>query len=549
MMRGSLDAATTNPNRIRRVVILGGGTAGWMTASYLHRVFEGQFQTTLLEAPSIPRIGVGEATVPNLQRVFFDQLGISEVEWMRECNAAFKMAVKFVGWRKKDALATHNHFYHSFGLIPCADGVPLSQYWTHRRALGHDEPVDYACYREPPLMDAKLGPWFSDGRRATWYAWHFDASLVARYLQRLATDWGVEHVLDELEHVRLRPDGYIGALHTKGGRVLEADLFVDCSGFRSLLIGKALHEPFIDMGDHLLCDSAVATALAHDDQRHGVEPYTSAIAMRHGWTWKIPMLGRFGSGYVYSSRVCRQDQAIEEFCRLWGLDPDKTDLNLVRFRVGRNRRAWVNNCVSIGLSSCFVEPLESSGIYFIYAALYQLAKHFPDRNFGPVLRDRFNREVEFMFDDTRDFIQAHYLTSSRDDTPFWLANKTELKLSSAILDKLETYKAGLPLTVPVVDEEAYYGNFETEFRNFWTNGSYYCILAGMGLVPERTMPSLLLRPRAIAAAEAALRQVKAKQHELLRTLPANYETLRRLHDRDHAFPAERTGKSSGRAGE
>ena len=517
---------------IRKVVILGGGTAGWMTASYLQRVFEGKVRVTLLEAPSIPRIGVGEATVPNLQRVFFDRLGLAEDEWMRECNAAFKMAVKFVNWRKKDLGADRNHFYHSFGLIPNVDDIPLSQYWVQRRKLGDQEPVDYACYREPPLMDAKLAPRFRDGTRATWYAWHFDASLVARYLMRVAVRWGVEHVLDELESVERMPNGDIKALHTKQGRVLEGDLFVDCSGFRSLLIGKALGEPFIDMQDHLLCDSAVATAVPHDDARFGVEPYTSAIAMRHGWTWKIPMLGRFGTGYVYSSRFCDESDAVVDFCRLWGLDPGKAELNSIRFRVGRNRRAWVNNCVSIGLSSCFVEPLESSGIYFIYAAIYQLAKYFPDRTFCPTLRDHFNREIELMFDDTRDFIQAHYLTSSRDDTPFWRANKYDLKLSDAIIDKLETYKAGLTLGVPVVDENAYYSSFETEFRNFWTNGSYYCILAGMGLVPERPLPTLALRPRSLALAEAAFSDVKRKQADLLARLPTNYEFLRRLHQKD-----------------
>lgn len=518
--------------RLRRVVILGGGTAGWMAASYLQRVFEGKIRTTLLEAPSIPRIGVGEATVPNLQRVFFDRLGLAEDDWMRECNAGFKMAVKFVNWRKVDHHARQNHFYHSFGLIPTVDSIPLSQYWVRRRTRGHQEPVDYACYQEPPLMDAKLGPRFRNGNRATWYAWHFDASLVADFLKRVAVGWGVEHVLDELESVERWPNGYIKALHTKQGRVIDGDLFIDCSGFRSLLIGKTLGEPFLDMQDHLLCDSAVATAVPHDDARHGVEPYTSAIAMRYGWTWKIPMLGRFGSGYVYSSRFCSEGDAAEDFCRLWRLDPDKTELNSVRFRVGRNRRAWVDNCVSIGLSSCFVEPLESSGIYFIYAAIYQLAKHFPDRTFSPILRDRFNREIEFMFDDTRDFIQAHYLASTRDDNAFWLANKNDLKLSDAICDKLETYKAGLPLAVPVADENAYYSHFETEFRNFWTNSSYYCIWAGMGLVPERPLPTLLLRARSLALAETAFSDVKRKQADLLARLPSNYELLRRLHQKE-----------------
>jgi tryptophan halogenase len=290
-----------------------------------------------------------------------------------------------------------------------------------------------------------------------------------------------------------------------------------------------MKEPFIDMSDYLINDSAVATAVPNDDAAVGVEPYTSAIAMDSGWTWKIPMLGRFGSGYVYSSKFATEDQATREFCDLWKLDPDKANLNKIRFRVGRNRRAWVKNCVSIGLSSCFVEPLESSGIYFIYAAIYQLAKHFPDRGFDPVLIDRFNREIEFMFDDTRDFIQMHYLTTPREDTPFWRANKHELHLSDDVQYKLESYKAGLAVNMPITTEETYYQNFEAEFRNFWTNSSFYCILAGMGWVPRQSIPSIRYRPDSQRKAEEIFQQIKRQSAELRAKLPTNYEFLRKLH--------------------
>ncbi|WP_338867098.1 tryptophan halogenase family protein [Myxococcus stipitatus] len=422
--------------------------------------------------------------------------------------------------------------------------IPLSHYWVLRNEgrSTPDEPVDYACYREPFVMDANLAPRFRDGRPAVNYAWHFDAQLVADYLRRIATRWGVKHVVDELASVEKRPDGYIKALHTRGGRVLEGGLFVDCSGFRALLINQALEEPFIDMSDHLLCDSAVATPLRHDDARFGIEPYTSAIAARHGWIWKTPMPGRFGTGYVYSSRFCSQDQAIREFSSQWGLNPEKTPFNRIRFRVGRNRRSWVKNCVSIGLSSCFLEPLESSGIYFITAAIYQLAKHFPDTTFNPVLVDRFNREIELMFDDSRDFIQAHFLTSSRDDTPFWRANGHDLKVSDALQDKLTTWKAGLTVNMPVASEEAYYGNFETEFRNFWTNSSYYCVLAGMGWRPDQPLATLKYRPSSVARAEDAFQRVKLQQQVMLRGLPSHYELLQQRHHPD-GMGLARTGTS------
>ncbi|WP_242886359.1 tryptophan halogenase family protein [Actinomadura litoris] len=530
----------TLDNRIKKIVILGGGTAGWMAASYLGKALQGTVDITVLEAPSIPRIGVGEATVPNLQRAFFDYLGIPEDEWMRECDAAFKIAVKFVNWRTpgdgqstpRDLDGRPDQFHHPFGLLPDEDQVPLSHYWFQRRHAGRtDEPFDYACMAEPAMMDAKRGPRWLDGRRATRYAWHFDAQRVADFLCRFATKkQGVEHVQDTMEEALLDERGYITGLRTASGRVLEGDLFVDCSGFRGLLINKAMGEPFVDMGDHLLCDRAVATAIPHDDASLGVEPYTSSIAMSSGWTWKIPMLTRFGTGYVYSSQFTTQDQATEEFSRMWGLDPEKEDFNQVRFRVGRNRRAWVRNCVSVGLASCFVEPLESTGIYFTYAALYWLAKLIPNGDFDPVLVDRFNREIQVMFDDTRDFLQAHFYCSPRVDTEFWKANK-ELKLSDSIQEKMALYKAGLAINQPVTGESDYYGNFEAEFRNFWTNGSYYCIFAGMGYLPDRPLPALAYKPESVRAAEPLFEEVKRRQREYAETLPSNYELLRAIHGR------------------
>jgi tryptophan halogenase len=527
-------------SRIENVVILGGGTAGWMVAAYLGKALEKNITITVLEAPAIPRIGVGEATVPNLQRVFFDFLGLAEEDWMPECNAAFKSAVKFINWRTPGEGSTQarplgsriDHFYHPFGLLPDHDGVPLSHYWFNSfQADRTSEPFDYACFREPPMMDAAKAPRWYDGRRATRYAWHFDAHLVADFLRRFAIEkQGVIHVQGEMTHADQDSRGFITALHTKSGQVLEADLFVDCSGFRGLLINHVVCEPFLDMGDYLINDRAVTTVIPNDDEKLGVQPYTSAIAMKSGWTWKIPMLGRHGTGYVYSSRCATEDEATLEFAQLWGLDADATQFNQVRFRVGRNRRAWVKNCVSIGLSSCFLEPLESTGIYFITAAIYQLARHFPNTGFDQILIDRFNNEIEIMFDETRDFIQSHFYFAPRMDTPFWRANK-ELRLAEQIQEKVAIYKAGLPVNAPITSEDSYYDNFDVEFRNFWTNGSYYCIFAGLGLLPDQSLPSLAHRPEAVAGALRLFEEVKQGQQNLVAKLPGNYEYLKQLHNK------------------
>lgn len=519
--------------KIRSIVIVGGGTAGWMAASYLWKALAGSVKITLVEARSIPKIGVGEATVPNLQPVFFDFLGIPEEEWMRKCNGSFKGAVKFVNWRKTPQ-GGKSHFYHPFGIVPNCDGAPLTHYWVKNYLEGRTtEPVDYSCFKELPLLDRNLAPRDASGDRAYRYAWHFDAHLVAEYLRELAVGWGVNHIFDEIDHVVRSDDGGIAAVSTRASGRLEADLFIDCSGFRGLLINKALAEPFVDMSDHLFCDSAVAMALGGGDQsRDGIEPYTSSIAMRHGWTWKIPMMGKIGTGYVYASRFTSQDEATGDFLKLWGLK-EKTApaLNHIRFRVGRNRRAWVKNCVSIGLSSCFLEPLESTGIYFIYAAIHQLVKHFPDRTFNPVLIDAFNRNIETMFDDSRDFIQAHFLSTERDDTTFWRANKHELKQSDNIKHKLAMYDAGLPVNMPHTDEDTYYNAFEVEFDNYWTNGSYYAILAGMGRIPSRVLPRLRHREDSLQKAENLFANVTKRTNELVTKLPSNYELLKSIHRR------------------
>ncbi|WP_026122449.1 tryptophan halogenase family protein [Nocardiopsis halotolerans] len=526
---------------IKDIVVLGGGTAGWMSACYLAKAMNGTARVTVLEAPQIPTLGVGEATIPNLQTAFFDFLGIDEDDWMRECNASYKTAIRFINWRTggsgesgpRQMDSGVDHFYHIFGLLPHHEGIPLSHYWARSYLNGETkEPFDYSCYKEPALMDAKKSPRLMDGTRVTNYAWHFDAQLVARYLTRVATDGlGVRHVQGRMVRADQDADGFIQALVTDSGDRVEGDLFVDCSGFRGLLINKTLEEPFLDMSDHLLCDSAVATQVPHDDEAEGVEPYTSSIAMSSGWTWKIPMPGRFGTGYVYSSRFCSEDEAVDEFCSLWGLDPQATDLNRIRFRVGRNRRAWVKNCVSIGAASCFVEPLESTGIYFAYAALYQLVKHFPDKRFDGALLDSFNREIATMFDDTRDFIQAHYYYSPREDTPFWRANK-ELNLSEDIRRKVEMYSAGLAINQPSSDDAGvYYGDFEEEFRNFWNNSNYYCVLAGLGKVPDSPLPRLSHLPQAVEGVGAVYERIAEERRRLLDELPSCHEFLRHQHGR------------------
>lgn len=517
-----------NDKLVKKVLIVGGGTAGWMTASYLSKAFGKKIDISLIESPEIPKIGVGEATIPNLQKVFFDFLGLKEEDWMPECNASFKAAIKFINWN--NPLDKEDYFYHMFGQVKNIEDIPLTHYWNYFRENKETNlPLAYDCYDKARLLDMKLSPKTLNDESVMSHAWHFDAHLVAKFLKKLSISWGVTHIEDEVIDTELNEEGYIKNVKTKSHDILDADLFIDCSGFKGLLINKALNEPFLDMSDQLFCNSAVAASIPHDDEKNGIEPYTSAIAMKNGWTWKIPMLGRFGSGYVYSDKFTTKEEATKEFLELWNIKESDIKLNHIKFRTGRNERTWVKNCVAIGLSSCFLEPLESTGLYFIYAAIYQLVKHFPTSDFDPKLINSFNKKIEIMFDDCRDFLQTHYFTTAREDTEFWKMNKSSLNLSDSLKQKLEAYKAGLVVCPPITTNETeYYGNFDIEFSNFWTNSNYYCMFTGFKYYPENIYPKVLYDGK-FKEAKEAIKKLKENESELIERLPSTYEYLKKIH--------------------
>lgn len=411
--------------QIKEVVILGGGTAGWMSACYLAKFLQGTAKVVLMESPAISKIGVGEATVPNLQKVFFDYLGIPEFEWMRQCNASFKVAVRFVNWRTpgpgvrspRSIGCSPDHFYHPFGILPSVDQVPLSHYWNLRRHRQQtNEAFDYACFTEPPFMDAKRAPRWFDGRAATRYAWHMDAHLVADFLRRHGTEkLGVVHIHDEMDQVEFDERGYVAALHTKGGRRISGDLFIDCTGFRGLLIEETLKSGFEDWSHWLPTDAAFAL------QTESVGPplpYTKAIAHHAGWRWRIPLQHRVGNGSVFCSEFSEPDEVRELLLSSIEGDPI-TEPRLVRYKAGKRREVWKNNVIAMGLSSGFVEPLESTSIHLFMAAATRLVQQFP---FGPIAqaqRDRYNRMADNEIDRVRDFVILHYKLTRRDDSPLW----------------------------------------------------------------------------------------------------------------------------------
>ena len=462
-----LRSINTGGEHLRRILIVGGGTAGWITAVYLNRIVRPLgCQVVLVESASIGTIGVGEATIPSLVDLL-RILQLDEAEFMRACSASFKLAIRFEGW-----LGEGSKYWHPFGQVgPRMAGVDLFHFWDLRRREGASQ-LEYADYSaHVALAKDNKAPWPVGGTTPIHsqmsYAYHLDAGAFATYLKGVATREGVAHMFGDVQHVGLAPDGAISHVNIGGERRIEADLFIDASGFSGLLIEKALGDPWIDWSDQMLCNRAVAMPLPRSET---FAPYTRSTALPGGWSWTIPLSTRTGNGYVYSSAHVSDEEAVETLIKRSGLARARTaDPRFLKIRVGRRSQFWVKNCVAIGLSSGFVEPLESTGIHIIQAAAMALAHFLPDRSFSPALQRAFNRQMGEVYDEVRDFIVLHYLLSQRDE-PFWRDSRA-VPLSDSLRELLELY-----------DET---GRIEVERLGLFQPTSYYAILAGSGRMPRR----------------------------------------------------------------
>lgn len=398
------------------IIIVGGGTAGWMTAAYLgRRLGPLGCSITLVESASTGTIGVGEATIPSLVR-YLRTLGLPQDEFLVRCSATYKLGIRFSDW-----IGDGQDYWHPFGLCGGRiDNIDLFHFWLRRRLAG-DETSAYAHYSLQALLcrEAKAPRSVSGGSPVMdsgSYAFHLDASAFAAYLRERSVASGVEHLFDDVTNVVRDENGHISAIETVGGRSLAADLYIDCSGFAGVLIGKGLDEPWIDWSDTLLCDRAVTLPLPRDEE---MAPFTRSTALSAGWMWQIPLSHRTGAGYVYSSRHASPEQAADELMSRVKLKrPRAADMRHLKMRIGRRRRFWVGNCIAVGLAGGFVEPLESTGIHFIQAGMEFLMEFFPDRRCDRALRDAYNREMAALYDEVRDFILLHYVLARREES-FW----------------------------------------------------------------------------------------------------------------------------------
>ncbi|WP_310099669.1 tryptophan 7-halogenase [Sphingomonas sp. BE138] len=421
--------------RRQRVVVVGGGTSGWMAAAALARLLPTRCSVALVESEAIGIIGVGEATLPHL-RAFNERLGIVEAEFMAATRATFKLGIEFRNWGR-----IGDSYIHPFGTFGRGTGdVQFHHYYTRLRNAGVALPPIEAFSMACSLARAnRFGLPSHDPQQIAstfGYAYQFDAVAFAPYLRRFAERLGVRRTEGRIVAAeRDAESGDVTAVVLEDGRRVEGDLFVDCSGFAALLIGREMGEPFEDWSRWLPADRAVAMPCR---TATSVTPFTSAIAMPSGWRWRIPLQHRTGNGYVFASDFLSESAAADALTAAVEGMPLVAPRTL-RFKAGRRARSWVGNVVAVGLASGFLEPLESTSLYLVQQAITALIELFPERRICSVDRDEFNRLINMEYDRVRDFLILHYHATERDDSPFWNYVRT-MQIPDSLAEKMELFR-------------------------------------------------------------------------------------------------------------
>lgn len=464
---------TRSPSSIRNITIVGGGTAGWMSAAALSNGLKGlNIGITLIESEEIGTIGVGEATIPPIH-AFNNLLGINQADFMRACNATFKLGIEFKDWGEKN-----QSYIHPFGDYGRDKHyLTFHQMWLRyamkQRSRGEScsiEDYSIACTAARqrrfahPASDHDIGV-------ALWgYAFHFDAGLYARYLRRYAEARGVVRIEGKVAMAtRKGSNGHIDKVVMEDGRQIDGDFFLDCSGLHGLLIGQTLGVAYEDWRAWLPCDRAVAVQCGNVE---APIPYTRSTADDAGWRWRIPLQNRVGNGYVYSSPFLSDDAA--EARLLTTLDgPPLTAPRRIRFTPGMRKSFWVGNCLAVGLSAGFLEPLESTSIQFIQSTILRFLGFFPTRDSNPTEIKEFNNLTENEYIQVRDFIMLHYKATVRDDTPFW-RHCRDLEAPSTLIQRMELFKSRGRLSIPR----------DSQFAS----PSWLAVMVGQGLIPEHYDP-------------------------------------------------------------
>ena len=500
---------TQNPQKLR-VVVLGGGTAGWMTAAALARLLPDLCSVDLIESEDIGIVGVGEATLPHI-RGFVERLGIDEAAFMKATHATYKLGIDF-----RDFGRIGESYIHPFGSFgEEVGGIGFHHYWLELQRqglagdLGEYSLAVAACHANkfaPPAQDASLSSTYG-------YAYQFDATLFGPFMREFGTSIGVTRHEGLVTNVERDPtSGDVTALNLKDGRRIEGDLFIDCSGFRSLLLGQTLEEDWEDWTHWLPCDRAAAMPCTHESK--DIRPYTIATAMSAGWRWQIPLQHRMGNGYVFSSAHLGEDEACEAIRSAAEGEP-LADPRILKFRPGRRSKSWSHNVIGVGLASGFLEPLESTSIYLAQMAITYLVEMFPkDGAIDPRDRDEFNRLVDMEYDRVRDFLILHYNATTRDDSEFWNHVRT-MDVPDTLADKMELWKRA--------------GRIEKYSNGLFFDASWIAVYVGQGVLPDaHDSRTSLPDPQKVAAAMNGLRQ---EISGLVSSMPGHVEYLESKADR------------------
>ncbi|WP_206019609.1 tryptophan halogenase family protein [Pseudomaricurvus alkylphenolicus] len=452
------------------IVILGGGTAGWIAANLMATHWQNKdIEITLVESPNIGIIGVGEGSTPPLKG-FFDTIGVEEWEWMPECNATYKVGITFKDWSTKPGFS---HYFHPFLAQPDEFTAPAFFHNSFLRRQGVDldgHPDHFFLATElarqnlapvtPPNFPFEIN-----------YGYHFDSGLLGKFLAKKAAEKGVRYHQATVTDVALDGQGNVDCLMTDSGDNIKADFFVDCSGFRSQILQQALKVPFISAAKSLFNDSAVVFPTPQAEQ---ISPQTISTALKYGWAWKIPLTNRFGNGYVYSSSFVDDDAAETEFRQHLGLLDSDLEARRLKFKVGRVENHWVKNCLAIGLSQGFIEPLEATALDMVQETVVQFIDAFNRGQGSDQFRDQFNNHINTRFDAVRDYIVCHYRITSRSDTDYWIENGRNENLSRSLREILMSWMAGKNITDELERQK---------LDAYFPNVSWNCLLAGKGLLP------------------------------------------------------------------
>jgi tryptophan halogenase len=489
---------TSAQGKVKKVVIAGGGTAGWVAAMALSKQFGPLLDITLVESEEIGTVGVGESTVPPIVS-FHNLLGIDEREFMRECAATFKVAIWFEHWGKLG-----NWYLHPFGRYGQSTWMAeFYHYWLHARAQGSKVPIGEYCYEWLAAVKGRFA--LRDDPRVN-YAYHFDAALYARYMRKYAEKYGVKRMEGKIKNVRTRSeDGFVESIELEDGRVIAGDFFIDCTGFRALLIEGALKTGYEDWSNYLPCDTAVAfqTIVNKDPPL-----YTACHAHTAGWRWVIPVQHRTGSGVVFSSRHMSADEARHILVSESGGERIVKDPWIVRIKAGRRRKAWNKNVLAIGLAAGFIEPLESTSIHIITTSVARLLKMFPFDGVTEPVANFYNEMAKHEVEHIRDFVCFHYKYNERDDSPFWKECR-EMEVPDTLRERVELFRQGAQLY--------------TRDDELMTIASWFSVLMGQGIEPQTYHHIADLSGKEL---KDFLRKYHAKVADVVNGLPSHADFVR-----------------------